>query len=320
MRLGSVIEVARSPVGRLLGALAGLGAVLLLLRHTGTDVVVGAIQRGAIFLPWLALLELATLGASMAALCSLYGPIWRRIPFAQLIRTGLLGYAVAGLVPVGRTAAEATRAALLAPYVGGARAAAAATRLQGVALVANALVTAPALWATYHRLGWDPVTWAVAANLVATLVLGGAILVAGFRLRMGAWLGRRSERVRDFGASLDDHLREGALLPPSAVAFESLSRLFQVAQCGLLVAAVGGVPGIGAALRAEGVLLVGGAVGDLVPAQLGATEATYTFSARALGLAPGDAMAIALLAHLVQLGWVAVGSVLPLLWPAPRRS
>ena len=318
MKLGvrRLIALAQSPAGRIAGGLVGLLAVALLVRHTGVDAVARALARGAHLLPFILLGEIAILACTLCALRTLYGDARRAVPLSAWVRSGLIGYAVMGLVPAGRTAAEAMRAALLARYVGAARAAAAATRLQGVALIGNAAISLPAAWAAYHLLGPSLVPGAIVANGALVFVLGGAILLAGRRLGFGAFLGRRSTRAQAFGQAFDDHLRGEPLLPARAIGWEALSRCVQVSQCALLLSAVGGVVGIGQALRAEGVLLVGGALGDLVPAQLGVTEATYTLSSKALLLSASDAMAIALLAHLAQLFWVAVGSLVPLVWPA----
>jgi hypothetical protein len=67
----------------------------------------------------------------------------------------------------------------------------------------------------------------------------------------------------------------------------------------------------------EGVHLVGAAVGDLMPSQLGTTEANFTLAAAALALPAASAVSIALLAHLAQILWVLVGAVVPVVWPAP---
>ncbi|HUB07036.1 MAG TPA: hypothetical protein VMB50_08545, partial [Myxococcales bacterium] len=75
----------------------------------------------------------------------------------------------------------------------------------------------------------------------------------------------------------------------------------------LLVAAVGGALSPVAGLVAEGTHLVGAAVGDLIPAQLGTAEANFAVFAHALSIDAAGAVAIALLAHLAQLVWVMVG-------------
>ena len=96
----------------------------------------------------------------------------------------------------------------------------------------------------------------------------------------------------------------------------------QVLQSGVLVVAVGGMFGLLPALCSEALHLVGAAVGDLIPAQLGATEINYQLSAGALSLRPVDALSIALLAHLSQLVWVTIGLVISVFDPveASRES
>jgi hypothetical protein len=101
-----------------------------------------------------------------------------------------------------------------------------------------------------------------------------------------------------------------------AIVWELTGRLVQVVQYGVLIAGVGGAFGVGSALCAEGIYLVGAAAGAVIPAQLGATEGTFTLAARALGLSPASAVSIALLAHVAQLACIAVGSLLLVWLPA----
>ena len=228
-----------------------------------------------------------------------------------------------GLVPIGRAAAaEATRASLLARWVGAGRVpAAAATRMQSVVLAANAAISIPAAIAVLvvvgpgmarardrHQRGRHARARPRPARGRA---LGGKI---------GAWLGRRSSRARAFGAELDGALAGDSSVPWRAIAWESTGRLAQVAQNAVLIACVGGVVGVGTAFCAEGIHLVGAAVGDLVPAQLGATEGNFTLAAGALGLSHASAVSIALLAHVTQLVWVSVGSIVPLVWRPPATQ
>jgi uncharacterized membrane protein YbhN (UPF0104 family) len=313
-----VLSIARSPLGRVTLALVGLGAIAVLVLHSHPEQVWNAIVRARWALLWVVLLEGVSVAGSVAALGAMYRDAGAQIPLPLLVRTGLIGYAVAGLVPAGRAASEATRAALLSGHAGQGRAAAAALRLQGVALLANSVLSFTSALGTLALVGPGLLALLIAANGLLSVTLGGGALILERRGRLGVMVGRWLPGLRSFGRELDEHLGE-APFPGKSLGFELLSRAAQVAQNGILVAAVGGAIGLAPALCAEGIHLLGATVGDLIPQQLGATDANFTLSASALGLPPGDAMAIALLAHLSQLVWVAAGALVPLLWPPPRR-
>jgi Lysylphosphatidylglycerol synthase TM region len=309
-------QLIQSRVGRLIVAAAGLSAVLLLIRHSGTTAVWSALSRAAYAVPLLLLLEIGVCGCDMAALRLLYGEERKKIPLSVLIRAALIGYPVMCLVPIGRSVAEVARAALLARHTSVARAAAAATRLQGLLLFANAAISFPCAAVALWVLGPSWLPAAIAGNGLLCAVLGFAVVLAGRRSRIGAWIARRSKRATHFGSAFDDHLRNATPVPPAALALTCGTRVFQVIQHMIMVVAVGGKLSVINGMLAEAVHLVGSAMGDLIPAQLGATEANFTFAAKVLALAPGDAMAIALLLHVVQMFWTGVGSLVPLVWPA----
>jgi hypothetical protein len=88
----------------------------------------------------------------------------------------------------------------------------------------------------------------------------------------------------------------------------------------VLLYALGGRHGPGEALLAQGVGLVGGAVGDFVPGQLGATDGAFALAAPTLGLALADGIAIAVMLHAVQAIWAVIGWTVPLFWKAPRKA
>ena len=311
MTLRRSLEIIRSPAGRLATASLGLCAVILLLLHTGVHAVVLALSHAASFFPWILLLEGAILACSLSALRALYGEDRHRIPMRALVRAGLIGYVVMALVPAGRTAAEAARAALLSRYSSGTRAAAAAAKLQALSLLANAAISIPAMIAVYCVLGLSLPTGLIAINLILTGALGTGILIAARGAWMGAWVGRRVNAVGESGREFDRHFSTSDASSFQAFGWELLGRVLQVLQNGLLVASVGGALGILPAFCSEALHLVGAAAGDLIPAQLGATELSYRFSAAALALRPADSLSIALLAHTSQLFWVAAGILIP---------
>jgi hypothetical protein len=316
MTRAQLIVLARAPLGRVVVASVGLVAVAFLLHATGVRRVWGSLTRAAPYVPVILLCEAAILGCDTLSLRRLYGPDRRRLPATALARVALIGYAVTGLVPGGRPVAEGVKATLLAGLTSAARAATAAARFQGVLLLANATISLVCTLAAYALVGASVVTAAIAFNTALTFSLGAAVLLAGRHLHVGAWLARRSEHARNFGPEFDQLLRTEPAVPWCALGYATLSRVVQVTEYGLLLRALGARPTVPRSLLAEGVNLVGALVGDLIPAQLGAIEAAFTFSDRALGLSRSDALAMPLLAHTAQLFWVVVGLLVPLVWPA----
>jgi hypothetical protein len=97
-----------------------------------------------------------------------------------------------------------------------------------------------------------------------------------------------------------------------------VGRSFQVIQFGLAANAVGIDSGFLHAMAAQGVNLVASAVGVLVPAGIGATDAAFTLAARMLGTTLEKAMSLALLVRCTQLLWTAIGAVVALLGQGNR--
>ncbi|HTL11034.1 MAG TPA: lysylphosphatidylglycerol synthase domain-containing protein [Bdellovibrionota bacterium] len=304
-----------------LAAAVGVGGVVLLVHHTGLARVMETIRGSATYFPWIFLLEGSILACTVAALRSLYGDVRKKIPVGAYIRAGLVGYAVMGLVPAGRAIAEATRAALLSKHVTAGRAAVAAARLQAVSLLANSAISAVGSIAVFSVAGRSLALWLILGNMTLTGGLGMVLLLAGRHSGVGSWLGRKLPRLERGGSEFDTHFASGDLIPGRALAFEFLGRILQVLQNSVLVLAVGGVFGVTPALCSESLHLVGAAAGDLIPAQLGATEAAFQHLASTLGLQPAQALSIALLAHLAQVAWISVGVLMPILQPgADARS
>ncbi len=312
--IAKIIAAARSTPVRIVVAACGVAGVVLILRGLGWDKVTDALAGAALYLPIILALDGLGLACSMMALRALYGDAARELPPSALVRAGLVGFAVNGLLPAGRAVAEATRASLLAKYVGKGTAAAAAARMQGVVMVAHGVMSIVATIAAVIAVGWTWLPLAIGINAVVVLVMGAVVLFATSRSRIGAWIGRRFSRAQQFGSELDAAFAREPGIPMRAIGWELAGRAVEVAQKAVLIAAIGGVVGIIPALTVEGIHLLGAAIGDLVPAQLGVQEGNFTLASSLIGLPASGAVSIALLAHLSQLAWVLVGSLLPLVW------
>ncbi|HZX41550.1 MAG TPA: hypothetical protein VFE93_06900, partial [Myxococcaceae bacterium] len=66
-------------------------------------------------------------------------------------------------------------------------------------------------------------------------------------------------------------------------------------------AAIGQPSSLGRVLVTRGALIIGSAIGDFIPGQLGATEATLVVGAGALALTAASAATLALLIHAAQI-------------------
>lgn len=300
------------------GAL-GIGVVVSLVRQVGAGALCLILRGAAPWLPLVVGLEAARVGTDALATYAAYGPAaGRLLPARVLARAALVARAVSSIAPAGRTAAEATKAALLAPWAGPTAATAAAATGQAVTLVSGGIVSVPCAAAAYVISGASPITMA--------LVLHSALLVAagtGIRVAMrapwlgvlaGRWSGRAAARVEAFQA----RARETSLLPPMPIAVMLLGRALQVVQYAILARAVGAMTGVSRALVAEGASMVALAVGAFVPAQVGVSEGAFAWSADVLGATLPQAIAIALLGHALEAVFAAVGALVPLVWRAPR--
>jgi uncharacterized membrane protein YbhN (UPF0104 family) len=88
-----------------------------------------------------------------------------------------------------------------------------------------------------------------------------------------------------------------------------LNRFLQVALIAILIRAVDSHWSLVSSFVAQAVILIGASAGDLVPGQIGALEGALSFFAGAIGTTRRNAVAVALLIHLVQWVWVVVGFV-----------
>jgi hypothetical protein len=311
--------VLRSTTGRLAMFAFGVGVVTWIVRSIGIATVGAALSDAAPYFGLIVALEACVLGCQLRGLRTLYGDAARDLPARQLIRAGLVGYALSGILPGGSAVSEATRATMVARYVGKGRAGAAAARMQAVSLVANGIISIPCAFAALAVVGANWLPLAIAINTAACFGIGFGLLAVARHGRIGAWLGRRWKRAREFGAEMDAAFAGEPIVPKRAIAWETLGRVTQVVQNGVLVACVGGGLGVVQALTSEGIHLVAAMVGYVVPANLGATEGNYTLAAGALHLSTASAVSIALLAHMAQVVWVTVGVVLFVTRPVQRE-
>jgi hypothetical protein len=294
-------ELLTRPLVRVALAALGVGMLAVTVWVAGARAVLEGLGASVHALPEVAALEAVMLLCTTLGLRSLYGVEAKRVSGRQWLRAGAMGFAVGAVLPLSRASAEATRAVLLRKSVGGPRAAVAAVQMQGVALLANAFTSLLALSATLVLLGFGAMSMLLLGNSILVSALGASILVVRQHARPGRLLGALAKRGRKFGSDFDAASGASRRSLLQALAWESTARAIQVFQCGVALAAVGRPSGLGRTLVARGMLLVGGALGDVIPAQLGATEATLVVGAAGLGLTAATAATLALLIHGAQL-------------------
>ena len=289
------------PLVRIACAVLGTAVLVVSVWAAGARAVLASLGASVHALPLLALLEGVMVGCSTLALRSLYGEAGPRVPARQWVRAGALGYALGLVLPMGRGAGEAARAVLLSRNAGGARAAVAAVQMQGVVLLSTAVITVPVLAATVALLGPGAAAGLILANGLVAGAIGISILVVRERAKPGQFLGGLVKRLEGFGLAFDAVAGASRGNLARSLVWESLGRVAQVVQCGVALAAIGQQAGPMRVLVTRGALILGSAVGDFIPGQLGATEAMMVVGAGALALTAATAATLALLIHAAQI-------------------
>jgi hypothetical protein len=262
-----------------------------------------AVRRSAALLPLMVLLEGVMLACSIFGLRALYGRQRDAISVRGWVRAAAWGYLVGLVAPAGRAAGEAVRAVILHKEGGGPTAGLAAVRIQAVALCANGVASVIAAVATYAVVGPTRLTAFVAINAAVTGFFGAG-LVFGQKTKIAAgWMrklhGPAKVALFDEALSQESHLARGFL-------WEVIGRGFQWSQYTLVVVSVGGHAGVLVGLVAQGVHLVAASVGDLIPGQLGVSEANFALSSAALGMSGMSGSVIGVMIHSAQLLFMAV--------------
>lgn len=284
---------------RALAALVAVALVAALVAYTGRGAMLAALSRVAAWLPLLLALEaavVATNGFALRALLRRAGGnptrYWSVVYF---------GHVFAVLLPAGRLVAEGWKALRIARETGAGVASAGAVALQAAVLLANAVVALVTFSAVAHRCGRTLPTLVVGVFSLGMIALGAAVALAG-RARVGQWLGARMTFAREAGPAFDRAYGDTSRALGAAVGYECLGRAAQLAQVMVLRYALGVGAGVEDTLASYGLMLAGAAAGDLLPAQLGATDAALTLAAPRVGLTAADALALTLSLHGAQAG------------------
>jgi hypothetical protein len=299
-------------LGRPLLLVAGLGFAAFLVWNVGPERVIRVLHDAGTWLPLVALLEAGFVATDIVGLRLLLGDQAKAVAMSRWVRSTALAYASTILLPTGRAAGEAARAAVLSDDVGVPTAVGVCARLQAAVLVANGVISlliAGVLFVTGGGATVAALTLAMLGNALACAVLGTLLFSVVRGERLARWLTRRFPRIakkvaRSAGEPHPTRSGPGPARVVASIGCGVLGRLVQTAQFAVVMRAVGGAFTLPAAMTAQGVQIVGATVGDVFPAQIGPAEGSYYAFAGVLGLGadPARAISIRILLLAAQLG------------------
>lgn len=306
---------------RLAPAALGVGGIVVVARWVGAHEVAATLLSALTVLPLLVTLEGSRIPVEALATRILLGDDRERVPPRVLLGAQFFWYALTVAMPGGRPVAEAWKATRLAPYCGSARAAAVAAACQAASFAADAIVASASAVACYFVAGPTLLTYLIV--LVAVLgVLAAGLLAALSRSERVARIVGSITRFRDAAAAFRKAASTQSMFDPVAVALMLLARGLQIALFACLLAVTASSNSWALALVLQALNMLGSIAGDLVPAQLGTTDAAFALAAGPLGTPAASMAAIAILFHAAQLSWVLPAGVAAL-WGAargPRRE
>ena len=304
----------RSKIARTLPVLLGVGLLLGVAHWVGADALRESLSTALGWLPLLFALEGVRVPLEALATRRLLGPLAPRVPLLTLARVQLVFYAVSTCAPGGRVLAEASKAALLASFVGAPASSAVATASQAASLVADALVAALGAGAVYALCGFTRLTGLTLLFVIACASLA-ALVAAATRSSFSPRVLLRFPRLARFLEGWRRAARAQRLFDSRVVGLLFVARLAQVMMLGAALAAGGAGFAPLRALALTALVMASAVVGEAIPAQLGATDAVLVAAAPSLGVGLTHAATVAVLFHVVQLAWAAVGAMAGALAP-----
>lgn len=294
-------------------AALGLLAVVLLVRHVGAKRLAETIRDMAPFIAVAFVLEGLRISCDTLRMRLLYKVSGHVIRYFTLLRVQLAAYPIGLLLPAGGAASEAYKVAVFKDVVGAGAATAVATVTSALVLVAGGIISIPCIFAAAYVWGSHGLTIAVVVQAITAFAVGGAMLGGARYRRLGRFIARVVRRLSKRAAAGIEHAQDIIMSSPSvplpALGAAVLARAIQGLQLAILAFGAGAAVGLIPGLLAFAVQLVGGAAGDLMPAQIGATDGAFALAAEPLGIDLPHALSIAIAMHVVQLGWALIGTV-----------
>jgi hypothetical protein len=305
---------------RLALAIVGVLAVVLLIRQVGARELLTLAVRALPWIPLLLLLEGLRILSDTLGTRAICADEPKQIDLATWIRMHLVANSALVMLPAGRAICEGVKIASMSKVYGAPRAAGYVVMQHSMTLLALALISIPCAAASYLAVGMSMLTIAMAVHCVLCVIGMFAVQAAARRAVVPKFA--KKWFVHSDGALLE--FRDVARAVPRVHIGTLLgklgNRVLQAAQFGVILYALGAHGTTERAFLADGVNLVGSALGELLPAQIGAMDGTFAIASKALLISIAAAMAIANLSRLVQLGWSAVGALLPVISPDRPRD
>jgi hypothetical protein len=295
-------------------AVFGLVVIGVLVERIGVEEVSAALARTAPVLPIAFLLDAVRIGCDAWSTRLLLGERGRAIPWLVLFGGHVVGHGVMNVFPAGRSASEATKAALFHRHLGAAEALAMGASNQANTLFSSAVFSLACAAAAAITMPDATLVTAIVVHFVVLFVAGVGMRLAATNRAVEAFFANRFPRVGAHLSRFAERSRETPIVAWGPVGAMVLGRLAQTIEYGLLAYAVGISMGPLEALAVQGVNFVAAAVGVLMPGQLGSSEAVFALAAGALHTDEASAMTIALAAHLCALAWAVIGLVVLFAW------
>jgi uncharacterized membrane protein YbhN (UPF0104 family) len=280
-------------------ALLGPGLCVALLRELGTGHVLDTLKQLGPWLPSVIALELGRMTCEWLGTRTALGGLAARLSPARFWRGQLLGQCMDVLMPAGRATSETAKAAVFSHDIGLPQAAALATALQLAALVANACLALLGFAVSRQTTLPAGLSYGLLAYAAGTTSIVIVVVVCAAAPRVRAAF-RRARFVHDALERFAHLIRSQPRRLLFAVGAQVFGRVCQGTQLALLTTALAAPPEFRAMLLGQAVYLVGAALGDLVPMQLGTTDAVFVYAAGTFGLPPTAAMAVTLAMRAVQ--------------------
>lgn len=307
-------------VGRGLLLVVGLVATWAMVREIGWSQIVEVVLRTAPFIPLICALDLLWVALEGGAVLAVYGEERARIPKRAWIFITLVHYATFMLFPLGRAAAEVTRATLVKKYVDRGRTLVGVALMQSLTLVSNGIVCLIAAICVFSALGPQILFGALMLNAALMWTIGSATYLVLRHIRVGGFFGKKFAKLAAAGPGFDEQFRASKPSHGWALGFCILGRAVQTLQYGVILLAVSGRVSVPHAWIAEGIQMVARSAGDFIPNQVGVTEGAFLFFRAALDLlhAPAVAVSIALVARISNMIVATSCIVLAQIWPESK--
>jgi len=300
-------------IARAVFALAGAAAVVLLVRQVGLRELGALLLRALPWMPLLLLLEGARIASETYGTRATFGDKAKELDLGSWLRMHLVANAALVVLPAGRAICEGIKIATLSRTFGAPRAAGFVTVQHSMTMLALAIISVPCAAAAYVITGASLITFAILGHLALCMFGAFALQAAARRAMVPRFAAKWFVHSPGAVTTYRDTVRALPWIAPRTLLGKVSNRALQALQFGIILHAIGEGTSTIRAFLADGVNLVGSALGEFMPAQVGAMDGSFALAAKALMITVAMAMALANLARIVQLVWSVVGALVPVI-------